>query len=176
MSVRQRRQLNRVVDSVSRLVPELSPRIIEPAADKQRELGVAEQMLLIRVGTHRMIALSPQESGNWTIMELDSQTGDLVLLWGETGPLDDDQLGPIILSAAVGSLEEQLALDGEIQVHEDMRPVLTAQVVVLKQRLGMVTGTDVPGSHAATPGAADDAVVESADAVDAPAELQGAAN
>jgi len=140
MSVRQRRQLNRVVDSVSRLVLELSPRIIEPAADKQRELGIAEQTLLVRVGTHRMIALSPTESGQWTIQELDSQTGDLVLLWGETGDLEDDQLGPIVLSAAIGSLEEQLALDGEIQVHEDVRPVLTQQLVVLRQRLGMVTG------------------------------------
>lgn len=140
MSLRQRRQLNRVVDSVSRLVLELSPRIIEPAADKQRELGIAEQTLLVRVGTHRMIALSPTESGQWTIQELDSQTGDLVLLWGETGDLEDDQLGPIVLSAAIGSIEEQLALDGEIQVHEDVRPVLTNQLTILRQRLGMVTG------------------------------------
>jgi len=173
MSVRQRRQLNRVVDSVSRLVPELSPRVIEPDEDKQRELGIAEQMLLIRVGTHRMIALSPQESGNWTIMELDSQTGDLVLLWGETGPLDDDQLGPIILSAAIGSLEEQLAMDGEIQVHEDMRPVLTAQVAVLQQRLGMVTGSEPAGAHAAE---SAPEIVEADETVDAPAELESAVN
>jgi len=158
MSVRQRRQLNRVVDSVMRLMPELSPRIIEPAADKQRELNIAEQTLLVRVGTHRMIALSPTESGQWTIQELDSLTGDLVVIWGETGDLEDDQLGPIVLSAAVGSLEEQLAMSGEIEVHEDMRPILTNQLTILRQRLSMVTGGVVVAESAEAEVEFEDAV------------------
>jgi len=140
MSVRQRRQLHRVVDSVSRLVPELSPRIIEPAPDKQRALGIADETLLVRVGTNRVITLSATEKGEWTIQEFDSITGDLVPVWSETAEVDDSVIPTMILAAAVGSLEEQLAWTGETEVHEDVRPVLSNQLAVLRQRMSMSTG------------------------------------
>ena len=140
MSVRQRRQLHRVVDSVSRLVPELSPRIIEPAADKQKALGIADETLLVRVGTNRVITVSATEKGDWTIQEFDSITGDLVPVWSETAAVDDEQIPGMVLAAAVGSLEEQLAWTGETEVHQDMRPVLSTQLAVLRQRLSMATG------------------------------------
>ena len=135
MSVRQRRQLHRVVDSVSRLVPELTPRIIEPAADKQRALGIADETLLVRVGTNRVITVSATESGAWSIQEFDSITGDLVPVWSETADVPDEQIPSMVLAAAVGSLEEQLAWTGETEVHEDVRPVLTKQLGLLRQRL-----------------------------------------
>lgn len=140
MSVRQRRQLHRVVDPVSRLVPELSPRIIEPAADKQRELGIADETLLVRVGTNRVITVSATEKGDWTIQEFDSITGDLVPVWSETAEVPDEMIPGMVLAAAIGSLEEQLAWTGDIEVHEDMRPVLSKQLTVLRQRLTMSTG------------------------------------
>jgi len=140
MSVRQRRQLHRVVDSVSQLVPELSPRIIEPAADKQKALGIADETLLVRVGTNRVITVSATEKGEWTIQEFDSITGDLVPVWSETAELDDYQVPGMVLSAAVGSLEEQLAWTGDHAVHEDVRPVLSKQLALLRQRLSSTNG------------------------------------
>jgi hypothetical protein len=140
MSVRQRRQLHRVVDSVSRLVPELSPRIIEPAADKQKALGIADETLLVRVGTNRVITLSATEKGEWTIQEFDSITGDLVPVWSETADVDDSVIPTMVLAAAVGSLEEQLGWTGETEVHPDMRPILSNQLAVLRQRMSMSTG------------------------------------
>ena len=134
MSARQRKQLQRVSDDVSSLVPELSPRIIEPSAEVQRSLGIADETLMLRVGTHRVITLSAAENGDWSIHEFDAVTGDLVPVWGETGPLDDDQLGPIILGSAIGSLTEQLSYTGDNEVHEDIRPGLEAQLEVLKVR------------------------------------------
>lgn len=135
MSVRQRRQLHRVVDPVSQLLPELSPRVIEPAADKQRELGIADETLLVRVGTNRVITVSATESGEWTIQEFDTITGDLVPVWSETAPLDDSMVPGMVLSAAIGSLEEQLAWTGEKELHPDVRPVLSKQLALLRQRL-----------------------------------------
>lgn len=140
MSVRQRRQLHRVVDPVSLLVPELSPRIIEPAAEKQVELGIAEETLLVRVGTNRVITVSATESGEWNLQEFDSITGDLVPVWSETAALDDSQVPAMVLAAAIGSIEEQLAWKGEQEVHEDIRPVLTKQLTLLRQRYSTVTG------------------------------------
>src|SRR5690606_8321991 len=131
---------NRVVDPVSRLVPELSPRIIEPAADKQRELGIADETLLVRVGTNRVITVSATENGAWNIQEFDSITGDLVPVWSETAELDDSVVPGMVLAAAIGSLEEQLAWTGDNEVHEDVRPVLSKQLALLRQRLSMATG------------------------------------
>ena len=154
MSVRQRRQLHRVVDSVSRLVPELTPRIIEPAADKQRALGIADETLLVRVGTNRVITVSATESGAWSIQEFDSITGDLVPVWSETAGVDDEYIPGMVLAAAVGSLEEQLAWTGDTEVHEDMRPVLSNQLVLLRQRLSMSTGEAAAADSDSEPEAA----------------------
>ena len=75
------------------------------------------------------------EKGEWTIQEFDSITGDLVPVWSETADVPDEQIPSMVLAAAVGSLEEQLAWTGETEVHEDVRPVLTKQLGLLRQRL-----------------------------------------
>ncbi len=134
MSTRQRKQLQRVIPAIAELLPELDPRVIEPSADKQKELGIAEETLLLRVGAHRVISVSATETGGWSIKEFTAKSGDLVPIWDETGDLADEALGPILLGAAVGSLEEQLAAKGEDAVHKDLRGDVTGVLTTLRSR------------------------------------------
>lgn len=141
MSARQRRQLDRVVDAVARLIPELEPRVIDPTPEKQRELGLAENALLARVGTYRSVTLSPTEEGAWSIKEFDSRSGSLVEVYEEVGSVPDELVGSLVLAAAIGSIEEQLSWTGDDAVHEEIRPVLTRLNTVLRQRHAEATGS-----------------------------------
>ena len=140
MSTRQRKQLQRVIPAIGALLPELDPRVIEPSAEKQKELGIAEETLLLRIGPHRVISVSATESGAWSIKEFDAKSGDLVPIWEETGELSDSELGPMLLGAAVGSLEEQLAAKGDTAVHKDLRTDITGVLDLLRERQRATAG------------------------------------
>ena len=134
MSTSQREQLQRVVPAIAALLPELDPRVIEPSDDKQKELGIAEETLLLRVGAHRVMSVSATESGGWSIQEFTAKSGDLVPMWEETGDFPDDVLGPVLVGFAVRSLEQQLAATGDDAVHVDLREDVTGVLTELRHR------------------------------------------
>ena len=134
MSASQRRQLERIESSVGELLPELTPRVIEPSAEKQKALGIAESTILLRVGNHRMISVNATEKGEWSIKEFDASSGDLVPIWDETGPVDDSLVAIMVLGAAVGSLQEQLEAEGDKAVHADLRGDLETLLATLRER------------------------------------------
>ncbi len=148
MSARQRRQLDRVVDAVARLIPELEPRVIDPTPEKQAKLGLAENALLARVGTYRSVTLSPLESGAWSIKEFDSRNGDLEEVYEEIGDVPDHLIGALFLAAAIGSIEEQLSWTGDNAVHEEIRPVLQGLSTTLQERYSIVSGAEEPAPAA----------------------------
>lgn len=113
MTARQRRQLQNVENILSAMAAELTPRVIMPSADKQRELGIADETMLVPVGTRRAITASPLEKGGWSIQEFDTSGGGLVPIWKEDGELPDDLVVAVVLGAAVGSLQEQVELNGD---------------------------------------------------------------
>ncbi len=116
------------------MVAELEPRVILPSAEKQKALGIAEETMLIPVGPRRAITACATASGEWSITEFDTSSGDLVPLWQEKGELDEGLVIAVVLGAAVGSLQEQLELTGADAVAAEQREQLTFQHAVLKAR------------------------------------------
>ena len=128
MTAKQRRQLATVENILSAMVSELEPRVIMPSADKQKALGLAEETMLVPVGSRRALTASPLDKGGWSIQEFDTSAGGLTPIWKEDGELPDDLVIAVVLGAAVGSLQEQVELDG------DDKAQLEALHVVLKAR------------------------------------------
>ena len=134
MSAKQRLQLQRVEAQATALMAELDPRVILPAADKQVELGIAEETLLIPVGPRRAITMSAKEDGGWAIKEFDTSTGNLVPVWEETKELDDEKAISSALGAALVSLKAQLAFTGADALPDDQAVVMNAQLDFLEPR------------------------------------------
>jgi hypothetical protein len=128
MTAKQRRQLQNVENILSAMVAELQPRVIMPAADKQKALGLAEETMLVPVGKGRALTASPLDKGGWSIQEFDTSSGGLVPIWKEDGDLPDDLVIAVVLGAAVGSLQEQVEQGG------DDKAELEALHAVLKAR------------------------------------------
>ena len=116
------------------MVAELSPRVVVLSAEKQAELGLAEEVLLIPVGRRRAITVSAQGNGHWSVKEFDTSAGTLVSLWEESGELRDDLVVSVVLGASVGSLEEQLALSGLDAVAESEREHTEQVLALLRSR------------------------------------------
>lgn len=113
MTAKQRAQLQKVENILSAMVAELQPRVIMPSADKQKALHLAEETMLIPVGSGRAITVSPQSNGNWSITEFDTSSGGLEPIWEESAELSDELVIAVVLGAAVGSLQEQVEVGGE---------------------------------------------------------------
>lgn len=116
------------------MVAELEPRVILPSEEKQKALGIAEETMLIPVGGRRAITACATLTGDWSITEFDTTSGELVPLWQEKGELANDLVIAVVLGAAVGSLQEQLELTGADAVTTEQRETLTFQHAVLKAR------------------------------------------
>ena len=108
MTAKQRAQLQKVENILSAMVAELQPRVIMPSADKQKALGLAEETMLVPVGSRRALTASPLDKGGWSIQEFDTSAGGLTPIWKEDGELPDDLVIAVVLGAAVGSLQEQI--------------------------------------------------------------------
>ena len=93
------------------MVAELNPRVIMPDEDKQKALGIAEETMLVPIGTGRALTASATENGGWTIKEFETGTGQLVQIWEETGGFSDELVVNVFLGAAVRSLREQIDLN-----------------------------------------------------------------
>ena len=139
MSAKQRLQLQRVEAQATALMAELDPRVILPAADKQVELGIAEETLLIPVGPRRAITMSAKEDGGWAIKEFDTSTGNLVPVWEETKELNDEKAISSALGAALVSLRSQLAFTGADALPDDQAIVMNAQLGFLEPRHAQLT-------------------------------------
>ena len=113
MTAKQRAQLQNIENILSAMVSELVPRVISPSAEKQKALGLADEAMLVPVGSRRAITASPLTNGGWSIQEFDTSSGGLVPIWKEDGDLADDLVIAVVLGAAVGSLQEQVELNGD---------------------------------------------------------------
>ena len=139
MSAKQRRQLQNVEAQATALMAELDPRVILPSADKQQELGIAEETLLIPVGPRRAITMSAKLDGGWAIQEFDTSSGNLVPVWQEAKDLTDEKAISSALGAAIVSLKAQLASTGAEAPPEDQAAVMTAQLALLQPRHAQLT-------------------------------------
>ena len=139
MSAKQRLQLQRVEAQATALMAELDPRVILPAADKQAELGIAEETLLIPVGPRRAITMSAKEDGGWAIKEFDTSTGNLVPIWEDAKDLNDEKAITSALGAALVSLKAQLAFTGADALPDDQAVVMNAQLSFLEPRHAQLT-------------------------------------
>lgn len=128
MTAKQRSQLQAIENVLSAMVAELAPRVIMPNPEKQRLLGIADETMLVPVGSRRAITVCANTSGGWLIKEFETTTGALVPMWEESGDLTDDLVIAVVLGAAVGSLQEQIELD------EPDKPELEPLHAVLKAR------------------------------------------
>ena len=108
MTANQRSQLRSIENTLSAMVAELQPRVILPDADKQKELGLAEETMLVPVGARRAITASPMGNAGWSIQEFDTSAGTLIPIWKEDGELTESLVISVVLGAAVGSLQEQI--------------------------------------------------------------------
>jgi hypothetical protein len=134
MSAGQDNPMEAVAQSVTDLVPELEPRLIDPSPETQSELGIVGEMLLARVGASRVIAVAASNRGSWTIKEFDTASGDLDVVWSEDGAVSDDQVPSLVLAAAIGSLEEQLTWKGATAIGKAIRPAVTNLLDTLRGR------------------------------------------
>lgn len=130
MTAKQRLQLQRVEAKATALMAELDPRVILPAADKQAELGIAEETLLVPVGPRRAVTMSANEDGGWAIKEFDTSTGNLVPVWDDSKADTDEKAITSALGASIESLKSQLASD----VPADQAQVMQAQLAILQPR------------------------------------------
>ncbi len=108
MTANQRSQLRSIEDRLSAMVAELQPRVILPDADKQKELNLAEETMLVPVGARRAITASPMGAAGGSVQEFDTSSGALVPIWKEDGELTESLVIAVVLGAAVGSLQEQI--------------------------------------------------------------------
>lgn len=93
---------------MSALVAELEPRVITPDAEKQQQLGIAEETMLIPVGVGRALTVSPTLEGGWSIKEFDTSQGTLNSVWDETGALTDELAIEVVLSRSIRTLQSQI--------------------------------------------------------------------
>ncbi len=128
MTANQRSQLRSIENTLSAMVAELQPRVILPDDEKQKALDIAEETMLVPVGRRRAITASPMGNGGWSVQEFDTSSGGLIPIWREDGELTESLLIAVVLGAAVGSLQEQIELDG------DDRPALELLHALLKAR------------------------------------------
>ena len=138
MTANQRRQLQSVEPQTTALVAELDPRVILPSVEKQQELGIAEETLLVPVGPRRAITMNAKVDGGWTIKEFDTSSGNLVPVWEETSPLTDDLAIRAVLNAAIVSLKAQLAFTDSDALPDDQAAVMNAQLTILEPRLAQL--------------------------------------
>ena len=134
MTASQRRQLQGLEEIVTAMVAELSPRVILPTTEKQEELGIAEETMLIPVAKRRAITLNANLEGGWSVKEFDTSAGTLVPVWARETERSGDVVIEVVLAAAVNSLKEQLAVVGDAAVAVDERPQLKAMLKVLEDR------------------------------------------
>jgi hypothetical protein len=134
MTASQRRQLQGLEDIVTAMVAELSPRVILPTPEKQEELGIAEETMLIPVAKRRAITLNANLDGGWSVKEFDTSAGTLIPVWARETERSGDIVIEVVLAAAVNSLKQQLAVVGNDAVAVDERPQLKAVLKVLEDR------------------------------------------
>lgn len=134
MTAKQRLQLQRVEAKATALMAELDPRVILPAADKQAELGIAEETLLIPVGPRRAVTMSANNDGGWAIIEFDTSSGNLVPVWNDSKADTDEKAIASALGASIDSLKTQLA----DEVPEDQAQVMQAQLAILEPRFAQL--------------------------------------
>ena len=134
MSARSDNPMDTVAQAVTDLVPELEPRLIDPSPEMHSQLGVVGEMLLARVGATRVISVASSKTGSWIVSEFDTAGGSLNVMWTEDGDVSDEQIPSLVLAAAVGSLEEQLAVSGEGAINADIRPAVTGLMESLRDR------------------------------------------
>lgn len=128
MTAKQRAQLQKVENILSAMVAELVPRVIMPSAEKQKALHLAEETMLIPVGSGRAITVSPQNNGKWSITEFDTSSGGLAPIWEESAELTDDLVIAVVLGAVVGSLQEQIEADADdMAALESLHQLLAAR-------------------------------------------------
>ncbi len=109
------------------MVSELQPRVILPDADKQKELNLAEETMLVPVGARRAITASPMGAAGWSVQEFDTSSGALVPIWKEDGELTESLVIAVVLGAAVGSLQEQIEQGGDTASLEALHALLKAR-------------------------------------------------
>ena len=141
-----------------RLVVELNPHTISPSPEKQRELGVADETLLVRVGPHRALTLHATESGAWAITEFDFLDGNLTPMRVSVTDLADEHVAGAVLSAAIASIDEQLSWTDDKRVHDELRPALGRHASILRQRQITSTGRVIIGESAEAKLEIEDAV------------------
>jgi hypothetical protein len=134
MTAKQSRQLQAVEEIVSAMVAELSPRVIQPSEEKQAELGIAEETMLVPVGNRRAITLNATLDGGWSIKEFDTSAGTLVPVASEEIAFGGDRIIEAVLAATITSLQAQLAASGTDAVPADERGQLTAVFKLLQSR------------------------------------------
>ena len=134
MTASQRRQLQGLEDIVTAMVAELSPRVILPTPEKQEELGIAEETMLIPVAKRRAITLNANLDGGWSVKEFDTSAGTLIPVWARETERSGDIVIEVVLAAAVNSLKQQLAVVGNDAVAVDERPQLKSVLKVLEDR------------------------------------------
>ena len=132
MTSLQKRQLQSLEDLVSAMVAELSPRVILPTVDKQEELGIAEETMLIPVAKRRAITLNANADGSWAVKEFDTSSGALIPLWEQDKAVSGEVIIEVVLAAAVKSLAEQLGATDAVAADE--RPQLAHILRLLQAR------------------------------------------
>lgn len=133
MDAKQKHQLQGVEEILLAMVAELSPRVIQLTAEKQAELGASEESFLIPIGS-RAIIVSVMPNSHWLVKEFDTTAGTLVPVWEESGELTYALVVSVVLGAAIGSLEEQLAFTGATAVPYDQRRQMEQVLSLLRSR------------------------------------------
>ena len=116
------------------MVAELSPRVIMPTPEKQEELGIAEETMLIPVAKRRAITLNANLEGGWSVKEFDTTAGTLIPVWARETERPGDVVIEVVLAAAIKSLGDQLAVVGDDAVAVGERPQLKALLKLLEDR------------------------------------------
>jgi hypothetical protein len=134
MDAKQKHQLQGVEEILLAMVAELSPRVIQLTAEKQAELGVSEESFLIPIGSRRAITVSVMPNGHWMVKEFDTGAGTLIPVWQESGELTYALVVSVVLGAAIGSIEEQLAFTGATAVPLTQRAQMEQILALLRSR------------------------------------------
>ena len=134
MTALQKRQLQNLEELVSAMVAELSPRVILPTEDKQAELGIAEETMLIPVAKRRAITLNANLDGGWSVKEFDTSAGTLIPVWEHESEVGGEQIIEVVLAAVVKSCKEQLDAQGADALVGDERKHLEEIFQLLSNR------------------------------------------
>lgn len=145
MTSKQRRQLQEVENVLGGMTAELSPRVIEPSPEKQIELGIADETMLIPIGTRRAVTVSALQNGGWAIKEFETTGGELKPLRQlETEP-DDDLVIVAALSTVVRSMRQLLEPTGDDALPEDERVSLANCLALLNARHDKLVAEGISG-------------------------------